>query len=367
MMPSFRSLVPIVAFAVIYAAISLTITNSYYQLMMTLVLVWAVFGLSWNLLSGYTGLISFGHAAFFGIGAYTTALGQIYFDLSPWMLIPIAAMLGGVAGLLVGFPTFRLQGHYFALAMLAYPLAILYVFEWLGYQELTLPIKRDNPIAYMQFSDTRVYTLLALAILVGTVAADAMDRADALWDGAAGDQTERGRGGGRRYQHAGMEAARHYAQRRHRRRDRRLLRHRAAGRDPAIGVRHAGVRASPDGRDVRRRRHGLGTGDRLRHPDPAGGNPQRRGRHALSRHSGRDLWTRHRLRDPAGAGRTVLESPRSPAQAERGGAAGNRGTARSARCCRRGFYSRRTQAGQSGLPRRRSCSKCAACRAPSAA
>jgi branched-chain amino acid transport system permease protein len=169
MMPSFRSLVPIVAFAVIYAAISLTITNSYYQLMMTLVLVWAVFGLSWNLLSGYTGLISFGHAAFFGIGAYTTALGQIYFDLSPWMLIPIAAMLGGVAGLLVGFPTFRLQGHYFALAMLAYPLAILYVFEWLGYQELTLPIKRDNPIAYMQFSDGRVYTLLALAILVGTV------------------------------------------------------------------------------------------------------------------------------------------------------------------------------------------------------
>jgi branched-chain amino acid transport system permease protein len=169
MMPSFRSLVPIIAFAVIYAAISLTITNSYYQLMMTLVLVWAVFGLSWNLLSGYTGLISFGHAAFFGIGAYTTALGQIYFDLSPWMLIPIAAMLGGVAGLLVGFPTFRLQGHYFALAMLAYPLAILYVFEWLGYQELTLPIKRDNPIAYMQFSDGRVYTLLALAILVGTV------------------------------------------------------------------------------------------------------------------------------------------------------------------------------------------------------
>ena len=169
MMPSFRSLVPVIVFAVIYTVISLTITNSYYQLMMTLVLVWAVFGLSWNLLSGYTGLISFGHAAFFGIGAYTTALGQIYFDLSPWMMIPIAALLGGVAGLLVGFPTFRLQGHYFALAMLAYPLAILYVFEWLGFQEVTLPIKRDNPIAYMQFSDTRIYTVLALAMLIGTI------------------------------------------------------------------------------------------------------------------------------------------------------------------------------------------------------
>jgi branched-chain amino acid transport system permease protein len=164
-----RSLLPVIVFTALYAALSLSVTNSYYQLVMTLVPVWAVFGLSWNLLSGYTGLISFGHAAFFGIGAYATALGQIYFDISPWALIPVAAMLGGVAGLLIGFPTFRLQGHYFALAMLAYPLAILYVFEWLGFQEITLPIKRDNPIAYMQFGDHRVYTLLALAMMLATI------------------------------------------------------------------------------------------------------------------------------------------------------------------------------------------------------
>jgi ABC-type branched-subunit amino acid transport system ATPase component/ABC-type branched-subunit amino acid transport system permease subunit len=164
-----RPIISIAIFAVLYAAVSLVVTNSYYQLIMTLVLVWAIFGLSWNLLSGYTGLISFGHAAFFGIGAYTTALGQIYFDLSPWLLIPVAAMLGAFAGLLIGYPTFRLQGHYFALAMLAYPLAILYVFEWLGFQEVTLPIKRDNPLAYMQFSDPRLYTLLALLMLIGTI------------------------------------------------------------------------------------------------------------------------------------------------------------------------------------------------------
>jgi branched-chain amino acid transport system permease protein len=168
-MQGLRSLLPVLAFAVLYAAVSLSVSNSYYQLVLTLVPVWAVFGLSWNLLSGYTGLISFGHAAFFGIGAYATALGQIYFDLSPWLSIPIAAMLGGIAGLLIGFPTFRLQGHYFALAMLAYPLAILYVFEWLGFQEITLPIKRDNPIAYMQFGDPRLYTLLALAMMVATI------------------------------------------------------------------------------------------------------------------------------------------------------------------------------------------------------
>jgi ABC-type branched-subunit amino acid transport system ATPase component/ABC-type branched-subunit amino acid transport system permease subunit len=164
-----RSLVPILVAALLYACLTLLVTNSYYQLMLTLVLVWASFGLSWNILSGYTGLVSFGHAAFFGLGAYTTALGQLYFDLTPWLLIPIAAVIGGVSGLLVGFPTFRLRGHYFALAMLAYPLAMLYVFEWLGYQELTLPIKRDAPFAYMQFSDPRLYTLVALVMLLAVV------------------------------------------------------------------------------------------------------------------------------------------------------------------------------------------------------
>ncbi|MBR1211625.1 branched-chain amino acid ABC transporter ATP-binding protein/permease [Bradyrhizobium sp. JYMT SZCCT0180] len=168
-MRGWRSLLPILVFTALYAVVSLSVTNSYYQLVMTLVPVWAIFGLSWNLLSGYTGLISFGHAAFFGVGAYTVVLCQIHFDLSPWVTIPIAAVLGGIAGLLIGFPTFRLQGHYFALAMLAYPLAILYVFEWLGLQEVTLPIKRDNPIAYMQFADHRLYTLLALAMMLGTI------------------------------------------------------------------------------------------------------------------------------------------------------------------------------------------------------
>jgi ABC-type branched-subunit amino acid transport system ATPase component/ABC-type branched-subunit amino acid transport system permease subunit len=168
-MPILRSFAAILVFAVVYATVTMLVSNSYYQLMMTLVLVWACFGLSWNLLSGYTGLVSFGHAAFFGIGAYTTALGQIYFDISPWLLIPVAAILGGVAGLLIGFPTFRLRSHYFALSMLAYPLALLYVFEWLGYQELTLPMKRVNAAAYMQFEDHRIYTMIALVMLIGIV------------------------------------------------------------------------------------------------------------------------------------------------------------------------------------------------------
>jgi branched-chain amino acid transport system permease protein len=168
-MAHLRSIAPIIVLAVAYACVALLVRNSYYQLMMTLVLVWACFGLAWNIFSGYTGLISFGHAVFFGLGAYMTALGQIYFDITPWIIIPLAGVVGGAAGLLIGALTFRLRSHYFALAMLAYPLAILNVFMWLGYQELTIPMKREGAALYMQFSDGRVYTLLAVVITVGVV------------------------------------------------------------------------------------------------------------------------------------------------------------------------------------------------------
>ena len=159
----------ILAFVAAYALIALLVRNSYYQLIMTVVLVWAVMGLAWNLFSGYSGLISFGHAAFFGLGAYFVVLTQIHWSLTPWLSIPLAGVLGGIAGLVVGVPTFRLRGHYFALAMLAYPLALLYVFEWLGYQEATIPMRREAPLAYMQFADGRVYVFIALAVTLGAM------------------------------------------------------------------------------------------------------------------------------------------------------------------------------------------------------
>jgi ABC-type branched-subunit amino acid transport system ATPase component/ABC-type branched-subunit amino acid transport system permease subunit len=140
--------------------------SAYYQLVLTQVLLWAVLSLAWNILCGYSGYFSFGHAGFWGLGAYTVALGLIYFDLSPWISIPFCALVGAAAGAFIGYPTFRLRGHYFALAMLAYPLATLYVFQWLGYQELTLPMKREAPLLYMQFEDPRGYVVLALGLLV---------------------------------------------------------------------------------------------------------------------------------------------------------------------------------------------------------
>jgi branched-chain amino acid transport system permease protein len=86
--------------------------------------------------------------------------------VTPWIGVPIGMLVGAVAGVVIGYPTFRLRGVYFALAMLAYPLALLYIFEWLGYQEVPLPMKRESPAAYMQFSDHRAYVVIALAMLV---------------------------------------------------------------------------------------------------------------------------------------------------------------------------------------------------------
>ncbi|MEI2417653.1 branched-chain amino acid ABC transporter ATP-binding protein/permease [Orrella sp. JC864] len=165
-MKRLHSPVVLVLAAAAYLGVALSVQNAYHQLMFTLVLVWACFGLSWNMLSGYTGLVSFGHAAFFGLGAYATVLAQIHWDVSPWFMIPVSAAIGAAAGVLVGLPTFRLRGHYFALSMLAYPLALLYVAEWLGLQEVTFPMKRENAQWYMQFSDPRVYTVIAMGLLL---------------------------------------------------------------------------------------------------------------------------------------------------------------------------------------------------------
>src|SRR5207342_46055 len=117
----------------------------------------------------YGGLVSFGHAAFFGLGAYTVTLLLVHFNLTPWLGIPLGMVVGAVAALAIGFPTFRLRGHYFALCMLAYPLALLYVFEWLGYQEVALPMKRTDAGWYMQFSNHHVYIGVALAMLAAAL------------------------------------------------------------------------------------------------------------------------------------------------------------------------------------------------------
>jgi len=97
----------------------LVIQSDYYQHLIIIALMWVVIGSSWNLLAGYTGQVSFGHAIFFGIGAYTSGILFSKFGISPWW----GMLLGGIAsmaiGLFVGWVCFRLRGPYFALATLA--------------------------------------------------------------------------------------------------------------------------------------------------------------------------------------------------------------------------------------------------------
>lgn len=160
-----RNLLILFAGLALWLTLGLFISNPYYKLLLTTVPIWAVLAISWNIFSGYSGLVSFGHAAFFGLGAFIVGVSLKFFDITPWLGIPLATILGALAGAAIGYPTFRLRGTYFALAMLAYPLAMIAIFEWLGLQELSMPMKRDNPAAYAQFSDYRAYLLMSLSLL----------------------------------------------------------------------------------------------------------------------------------------------------------------------------------------------------------
>jgi branched-chain amino acid transport system permease protein len=93
--------------------------NSFYQHLMIMVLFWTLLGASWNLLGGFAGQVSFGHATFLGIGAYTTMLFYLSLNLSPWLGMIAGGALGALVALPIGLICFRLRGPYFSLATLA--------------------------------------------------------------------------------------------------------------------------------------------------------------------------------------------------------------------------------------------------------
>jgi len=87
--------------------------------------IFAIFAASWDLLSGFTGQINFGHALFFGVAAYTSVLLNRNLGWAPWATIPLGALAAVLAGLVVGIPCLRLRGTYLAFATLAFPLILL--------------------------------------------------------------------------------------------------------------------------------------------------------------------------------------------------------------------------------------------------
>jgi branched-chain amino acid transport system permease protein len=137
-------------------------TTPYYVRVATGVAMWAGLALSWNVICGYAGYISFGHVAFFGIGAYTTAiLMQPQHDWNFWATLPVAAVIAGAVAALVGWPALRLKGAYFAIATWALAEAVRELTTIVdftgGSRGLTTPIHLDDNFFY--------YTMLAASAI----------------------------------------------------------------------------------------------------------------------------------------------------------------------------------------------------------
>lgn len=148
------------------------LADDYTTHILILIYFWAYLGQSWNILGGYAGQFSFGHAAFFGIGAYTSTALFVHYGLTPWVGLIIGGLLGLALGLFIGFLSFRygLRGAYFALATLAFS-EILHVIAlnvgWLGGGVgMLVPLWSDAPWLF-QFPRKQPYYFIILAMLAG--------------------------------------------------------------------------------------------------------------------------------------------------------------------------------------------------------
>jgi branched-chain amino acid transport system permease protein len=106
-------------------ALPLISDDPYLLRILILASIFAIFAASWDLLSGFTGQMNFGHALFFGVGAYGAALLNLHLDLPPWGSIPLGALAAVLAGLIIGIPCLRLRGTYLALTTLSFPIILM--------------------------------------------------------------------------------------------------------------------------------------------------------------------------------------------------------------------------------------------------
>jgi branched-chain amino acid transport system permease protein len=119
-----------------------------------LTIISAALASAWNIVGGMAGQLSLGHMAFFGIGAYTSTLLYTKMEISPWFGLILGVILSALVAFLVGIPTFRLEGSYYALATLAlglslYQLSVKFVDLTNGAQGIAIPFKPS--LANMSF------------------------------------------------------------------------------------------------------------------------------------------------------------------------------------------------------------------------
>ncbi len=154
------------------AALAPLFLSAYVVHLMVLVLFFAFLGVAWNVLGGYAGQFSFGHAAFFGIGAYTSTLLLVRLGVSPWAGFLAGAALAAAFGCFAGYLSFRygLRGPYFALVTLAFAEMLrLVALNWMaigGPMGILIPLPRAGEAFWrLQFPDKLPYYYLMLALL----------------------------------------------------------------------------------------------------------------------------------------------------------------------------------------------------------
>jgi branched-chain amino acid transport system permease protein len=152
-------------------AFPLVVTLPFPRHVMVMIFLYGSLAAAWNILAGYCGQISLGHAAFFGLGAYTSTLLVARAGVSPWLGMAAGAAAAVLVSQAVGFPVFRLRGHYFAIATIAVGEIVQTLFlnwDWAGgARGVFVPITRPDSFVSFQFNDSRaVYYYIALGLLL---------------------------------------------------------------------------------------------------------------------------------------------------------------------------------------------------------
>ena len=154
---------------VILLALPQVVKNSFAIDICIRVLLFSFIGVAWNLIGGYAKQLSLGHAAFFGLGAYTSTILQIDFGISPWIGMIAGGVVAALASLPIGWLCFRLRGPYFAIATIATAQVFMLIFlkfrdlAW-GAEGTTIPNLGNSPLM-MQFEAKAAYYYVALGLL----------------------------------------------------------------------------------------------------------------------------------------------------------------------------------------------------------
>lgn len=139
----------------IFLLAPLVIPDIHFQHLMVMLLLYATLSQAWNLIGGYAGQVSFGHAVFFGIGAYSALAPLNQWGLSPWVGMAVGCLIAMVVAVIIGFPVFRLKGHYFAISTFAVAEVVRELFS--SWEWVDGPIGLDAPLVEQGWSNFMFY------------------------------------------------------------------------------------------------------------------------------------------------------------------------------------------------------------------